>query len=119
MLDEFIFAGEFIFADGMTKRASTEEKMRKGVAQVSDSCDSYGLTITNKKTEVVYQPASGKPDKEPTITETGRPLQVVENFTYLGSIFSGIVHIDNEANARIVKTSAAFGKLHRSNWNKK
>ena len=52
----------------MAKGAPTEEKMQKGVDQVSDSCDSYDLTISIKKTEVVYQPAPGKPYKEPTIT---------------------------------------------------
>ena len=45
--------------------------------QVSDSCNSYDLTISIKKTEVVYQPAPGKPHKEPTITVKGQRLQVV------------------------------------------
>ena len=44
----------------MAKGTPTEEKMQKGVDQVSDSCDSYDLTISIKKTEVVlYQPAPG------------------------------------------------------------
>ena len=66
MLDEFLFADE--------KGAPTEEKMQKGVDQVSDSCDSYDLIISIKKTEVVYQPAPG--NKEPTITVKGQRLQV-------------------------------------------
>ena len=41
---------EFLFADDMAKGAPTEEKMQKGVDQVSDSCDSYDLTISIKKT---------------------------------------------------------------------
>ena len=44
----------FLFADVMEKGASAEQKMQKGVDQVSDSCDSYDLTIRIKKTEVVY-----------------------------------------------------------------
>ena len=36
-----------------------------------------------KKTEVVYQPAPGKPYKEPTITVKGQRLQVVDKFTYI------------------------------------
>ena len=67
---------EFLFADDMAKGAPTEEKMQKGVDQASDSCDSYDLTISIKKTEVVYQPAPGKPYKEPTITVKGKRLQV-------------------------------------------
>ena len=65
---------EFLFADDMAKGAPTEEKMQKSVDQVSDSCDSYDLTISIKKTEVVYQPAPGKHKKykEPTITVKGQ-----------------------------------------------
>ena len=95
----------------MAKGAPTEEKMQKGVDQVSDSCDSYVLTISIKKTEVVYQPAPGKPYKEPTITVKGQRLQMVDKFTYLGSTLSRVVHIDDEVNARIAKASAAFGRL--------
>ena len=59
------------------------------------SCDSYDLTISIKKTEIVYQPAPGKPYKEPTITVKGQRLQVVDKFTYLGSTLSRVVHIDD------------------------
>ena len=37
---------EFLFADDIEKGAPTEEKMQNGVDQVSDSCDSYDLTIS-------------------------------------------------------------------------
>ena len=107
---------EFVFADDMAKGAPTEEKMQKVVDQVSDSCDSYDLTISIKKTEVVYQPAPGKPYKESTITVKGQRLQVVDKFTYLGSTLSRIVHIDDEVHARIAKSSAAFGRLRGSIW---
>ena len=102
----------------MAKGAPTEEKMQKGVDQVSDSCDSFDFTISIKKTEVVYQPAHGKPNKEPTITVKGQRLQVVDKFTYLGSTLSRVVHIDDEVNARIAKASAAFGLLRGSIWDR-
>ena len=79
LLDEFLFADDN--ADDKAKVDPTEEKMQKGVDQVSDACESYDLTISIKKTEVVYQPASGKPYKEPTITVKGERLQVVDKFT--------------------------------------
>ena len=107
---------EFLFADDMAKGAPTEKKMQKGVDQVSDLCDSYDLTISIKKTEVVYQPAPGKPYKEPTITVKGQRLQVVDKFTYLGSTLSRVELTDDEVNARIAKASAAFGRLSGSIW---
>ena len=92
--------------------------MQKGVDQVSDLCDSYDLTISIKNTEVVYQPAPGKPYKEPTSTVKGQQLQVVDKFTYLGSTLSRVVHIDDEVNARIAKASASFGRLRGSIWDR-
>ena len=109
---------EFLFADDMAKGAPTEEKMQKGADQVSDSCDSYDHTISIKGTEVVYQPAPGKAYKEPTITVKGQGLQMVDKFAYLGSTLSRAVHIDDEANARIAKASAAFGRLQGSIWDR-
>ena len=117
---------EFLFADDMAKCTLTEEKIqkkkkkkkKKNVDQVSHSCDSYDLTISIKKTEVVYQPAPGKPYKEPVITVKGQRLHVVNKFTYLGSTLSRVVHIDDEVNARIAKASAAFGRLRGSIWDR-
>ena len=109
---------EFLFADDMAKGSPREEKMQKGVDQVSDSCDSYGLTISIKKTEAVYQPAPGKPYTEPTNKVKGQRLQVVDKFTYLGRTWSRVVHIDDEVNARIAKASAAFGRLRGSIWDR-
>ena len=93
--------------------------MQKGVNQVSDSCDNYGLTISIKKTEVVYQLAPGKPSKESTITVKGQRMQVVDKFTYLVSTLSRVVHIDDEVNARIAKASAAFDWLRGGVWDRR
>ena len=79
--------------------------------QVSKSCDNNNLTISIKKTEVVCQPAHGKPYKEPIITMKRQRLQVVDKFTYLRSFLSRAGHIDDEVNSRIAKGIAAFGRL--------
>ena len=59
---------ELLYADDMAKNAKTEKKMQETMGRVSDACDNYDLTISTKGTEVVYQPAPGKPYSEPTIT---------------------------------------------------
>ena len=46
----------------------------------------------------------------------GQRLQVVDKFTYLGSTLSGVVHIDDEVNARISKGSAAFANCVEVFW---
>ena len=78
---------------------------------------SHVITMVSQsaqKTEVVHQPAPGKPYDEPTITVNGHKLKVVDKFTYLGSTLSRAMHIDDEATARIAKASVAFGRFRAS-----
>ena len=86
---------ELLYADDMDKNAGSEAKMQTAMDQVSQSCDNFDLTISTKKTEVVYQPAPGKPYNEPAITVNGQKLKVVDKFTYLGSTLSRAVYIDD------------------------
>ena len=59
---------ELLYADDMDVNANLKAKIKtKTPNQVSQSCDNYDLTISTKKTEVVHQPAPGKPYNEPTI----------------------------------------------------
>ena len=108
---------EFLFADDMAKGAQKKRKCRKVWIKYLIHVTAY-LTISIKKTEVVYQLAPGKPYKEPTITVKGQRLQVVDKFTYLGSTLSRVVHIDDDVNARIPKASAAFDRLRGSIWDR-
>ena len=97
------------------------EKVQKCVDRISDSCDSYDLIISIKKIEMVYQPAPGKPYKDLVITVKGQQLQVVDKFTYLGSTFSRVVHIDDdEGLPKLVKHLAVCTftwKYLGSKWN--
>ncbi|KAL8561349.1 hypothetical protein ACOMHN_040427 [Nucella lapillus] len=74
-------------------------------------CLIFGLTISTKKTEVMYQPVPNKQYQEPQITVNGQTLQAVETFTYLGSTLSRNANIDAETSNRISKASSAFGRL--------
>lgn len=78
--------------------------------------NNFGLTISTKKTEVLFQPAPGKPYTEHTIFVNDPKFTAADKFTYLGSSLFCAVHIDDEVNIRIVKASAAFGRLRDSVW---
>ena len=56
--------------------------------------------------------------KQPTITAKVQKVQVVDKFTYLGSTYSRVMHIDDKVNARIAKASAAFDRLRGSVWDR-
>ena len=90
--------------------------MQGALDRMSKACDNFQLTISTKKTEVLHQPAPGKPYSEPTITVNGHKLQVFDKFTYLEGTLFRAVHIDDEVTARTAKASVAFGRLRTNVW---
>lgn len=110
---------DFLFADDCALNATSEANMQHGVDKFSDACDNFGLTISIKKTEVMYQPAPGKSYVEPNINIKDQRLNAVENFTYLGSTLSRNTVIDDEVNARLAKASVAFGRLYKNVWDRR
>ena len=63
--------------------------MQHSVNTFSDVCNNFGLTISTKKTEVMHQPAPGKPYIKPNISVNGQRVNVVEK--YLGSTLSALL----------------------------
>ncbi len=51
---------DFLFADNCALNASSAADMQCSVDKFSSACNNFGLTISIKKTEVLYQPAPGK-----------------------------------------------------------
>ena len=92
---------EVFYADDMDKNASSEAKLQSAMDQTSQPCDNYDLTISTKMTEVVHQPAPGKPYNEPTITVNGQKPKADDKFTYLGNTLSRAVHINDKVTAGI------------------
>ena len=62
---------KFLYADDLDENAKTETKMQGAVDRMSQVCGSFDFTIRTQKTEVVNQPAPGKPNSEPTSTVNG------------------------------------------------
>ena len=52
---------DLLFADDCALNASSEPEMQCEMDRFSQACDNFGLTISTKKTEVIYKPAPGKP----------------------------------------------------------
>ena len=79
----------------------------------------FGLTISLKKTEVMFQPKPGTNHVPPNITIDNVPLNALDKFTYLGSTLSENAMIDDNIHARLGKTSASFGRLTNRLWNER
>ena len=108
----------FLFADDWVLNVRNEADMQS-MDLLSTSCENVGLTISTKKTELMYQPMPGKPCQEPTVKVNNQKQTAVDKFTYFGSILSRSVHIDDKTSARIVKASVAFGRLRSSVWERR
>mgnify|MGYP000539047085 CR=1 FL=1 len=92
-----------LFADNaaFTFHSFTEDGLRQLVSRLSHACKEFDLTISIKKTDVMAQDS----DCPPAINVDGHILEVVENFTYLGS------NIKVEMKNRIVKAVAVMARL--------
>ena len=110
---------DLLFADDCAINASDEQDMQAMIDSFSSACDNYGLTISTKKTEVMFQPAPGNQYHKPQIKVNGQTLQATETFTYLGSTLSRTATIDDEINNRISKASCAFGRLRKKVWERR
>ena len=114
-----ILVHEMLFADDCALVAHTEEDLQVIMDRFATSCSSYGLTISLKKTEVMFQPPPGHNYIPTSITIRGTKLNAVDQFTYLGSTLSRSANIDAEVSQRISKASGVFGCLRQKMWHKR
>ena len=111
------FINELLYADDCALLSHTAEGLQRSANIFAAACKRFGLTISIKKTEVMFQPAAAKASRvEPEIEVNGCKLNVVNQFTYLGSIMSDDCKIDKEIEARIKKASASYGRLTDRVW---
>ena len=109
----------FLFADDCALNAGTQSIMQESLNRFAKACDNFGLTISIKKTEVMYQPAPKALYTKPVITVNGEKLTVAKKFIYLGSTLSHSVSIDKKVLYRIARASSAFGTLRKKVWERR
>ena len=107
---------ELLYADDVDLLAHSEEDLQLLMDHLSRACTAFGLTISLKKTKVLFTPAPGQSYFEPNITVDGTRLEVVDSFVYLGSMISRDATLDAEIHQRIEKASSAFGRLDNRVW---
>ena len=80
--------------------------MQRMVDLFTKACANFGLTISIKKMEVMFQPALGEPYFGPVITINRQKLKATNKFPYLGNVMSDSVTIDDEINLRVSRASS-------------
>ena len=105
---------ELQFANDCAPLAHTEEALQHTVNHFSDAAKNFGLTISLKKTEVLYQSPPHEAYGPPHISIDGTNLNAVEHFTYLGSVISNDATVSKDLDNHLSKASSSFGKLKES-----
>ena len=90
-----------------------EEALQHIVNGFSDEAKNFCLTISLKKTEVLYQPPLREAYSPPHISINGTNLNAVEHFAYLGSIISNDATVSKDLDNPLSKASSSFGRLSK------
>ena len=104
-----------LFADDCALLAHTEEALQHIVNRSSDAAKKFGLTISLKKTEVLYQPPP-RVAYSPHTSIDGTNLNAVEHFTYLGCIISSDATVRKDLDNRLSTANSSFGRLSKRVW---
>ena len=107
---------DLLFADDCALAACSQEALQRLCNCFAVACRRFGLTISIKKTEAMYQPAPGNVYAAPAITIEGQQLTATEKFKYLGGTISNDGSLDAEITARIAKATSAYGRLVKRLW---
>ena len=102
---------ELLYADDAALVAHSEVHLQNLCERFAKACNDFSMTI-NLQTVVMALGTSSPP----RIFINGSPLNVVDRFSYLGSIVNSSNNLDDEINQRIGKTSTNFGRLSFRVW---
>ncbi|XP_063586343.1 uncharacterized protein LOC134763723 [Penaeus indicus] len=106
---------DLLFTDDAAIVSHSREGLQELMDRFFDACNLFGLTISQKKTQVI---ALGT-DEPPVIFLEGEHLEVVGHFQYLGSTVTDSLSLDIEINKRIGKACSTLSKLTRRVWENK
>ena len=107
---------ELLFADDCALLAHMEEALQHIVNRFSDAAKNFGLTISLKKTEVLYQPPPRVAYSPPHTSIDGTNLNAMEHFTYLGSVISKDATVSKDLDKCLSKASSFFGRQSTRVW---
>lgn len=108
---------DFLFADDCALASFSIQEAQLLLDRFVDAARRFGLSVSLKKTEVMYQPSRASIYSAPSLVIGNQELPVANKFCYLGSVICNDVSLDCEISSRIAKAAAAFGRLTKRLWN--
>ena len=103
---------DMLFADDATVTTHIQQELQVLMGHFSQACKDFGLTISLKKTNALGQDTM----ELPAITIDDYELDVVEQFTYLGSAIIDNPSLDTEVDKKIGKAPTTLGRLTSRVW---
>ena len=103
---------DMLFEDNAAVTTHTQQVLQALMDRFSQACKDFGLTISLKKTNVLGQDTM----ELPVITINDYGLDVVEQFTYLGSTITDNLSLDTEIDKRIGKAATTLARLTSRVW---
>ena len=110
---------DLLYAIDAALLAHTERALQRITSCFAEAAQLFGLVVSLKKTEVLYQPAPKEETPPPHITIGTTELKNTHRFTYLGSTMTSDAKLDCETDNRLAKANSAFGRLYKRVWNNK
>ena len=101
-----------LFADDAAISTHSEQELQALMDRLSAACKDFGLIISLPKTNILSQGTT----EEPTIKIDNYELEVVSQFTYLGSTITDNLSLDVEINRRIGKAATTLSRLRERVW---
>ena len=96
------------YADDLALVSDSPSKLTEALQILPDEVLKIGLSINSQKTKVMFV----EPRPPPVLMVGDEPAEIVEEFTYLGSILSNDGSILKDLMHRIAKASAVVGRLN-------
>jgi len=104
-----------LFADDAAVATHTQQELQTLMNRFSQACKDFGLTMSLKKTNVMGQDT----EDTPVIAIDDYELDVVHQFTYLGSTISDNLSLETEIDRRIGKAATTLSRLTKRVWESK
>ena len=98
------------YADDLALVSNSPSKLTEALQVLSDEALKIGLSINWQKTKVMFVESRNSPRPPPVLMVGDKPAEIVEEFTYLGSILSSDGSILKDLMHRIAKASAVVGR---------
>ena len=103
---------DFLFADDAAFTTHSAEALQHLMNRFSEACQDFGLSISQKKTQVMGQDT----DSPPVFRLADQTLDVVHDFVYLGFTISDSLSLDAELDKRISKAATTMARLNKRVW---